>query len=650
MNLRLYPFGYILSDKKLDSLPPNYVNKEVIDEYYYYTDSGTQYSISKNKDSFLIIHGDYMHIGIYNNIPNNLIAETLLSLYLHNHEEFLNTLDYLAGRYSIIIKDSNKIKIYPDATNGRSNYYCMDQVLVSSHANLLGEILNYKIPEGEVKIVEKTFLNSPYDNVKSTIPNHYVELPSNNVTRFFPRRNNPYTQMSEEKRFALVEKFWKTQIEEYCQYYNKIVFSITGGLDSRFALALSKNYIDRFNFFTYAYNDKIDNSTSESSKLSLDYTIVKNILNDIHLNHKFFFFHDDPLSLTDKESEIQQKNSIHRHLPILNKYVYNAFGENLLHLRSNTLEIGQARLHRKEKIISSIPNAKESVMKMYKGDTIESKLLEKSYNDFVSNINYLSNIYDYHVLDLIHWELRVGRWISEVLNNHDSVFRTINPFSHRAMNNISLSFSYEQRRDCYLFKEIINRNFPILNFYGVNDYNNLYEQSKKKNSVVSKTVNKNSIKTIFNEFLVKSNDQSTVTKSVTQNNLFLPRKLNKKGSYVEASITFERENGIAQLVITSPYSSREYKEYIYYEIYKNDELLLKEDIANWARPNHISIPGLIKNDIIKIRLQINKDLLQKENWESNSRLQILEYREITSKMSDRNLIHHSSPYSRKNLK
>src|SRR5699024_5282378 len=93
-------------------------------------------------------------------------------------------------------------------------------------------------------------------------------------------------------------------------------------------------------------------------------------------------------------------------------------------------------------------------------------------------LNYGVNIYDYHILDLYHWEVRMGRWHPEILNTHDIIFDTISPFNHRAMIEVSLSFSYEKRRDEYLFKELINRNYSILNFYGDNTLKNLYEQKR----------------------------------------------------------------------------------------------------------------------------------------------------------------------------
>src|SRR5699024_6040481 len=92
--------------------------------------------------------------------------------------------------------------------------------------------------------------------------------------------------------------------------------------------------------------------------------------------------------------------------------------------------------------------------------------------------NYDENIYNFHLLDLYHWEIVDGRWYSEVINTHDIIFETISPFNHRALIEIALSFSYDKKRDEYMYTEMINRKFPILNFFGNNNLLNLYEQTR----------------------------------------------------------------------------------------------------------------------------------------------------------------------------
>src|SRR5699024_5810128 len=86
-------------------------------------------------------------------------------------------------------------------------------------------------------------------------------------------------------------------------------------------------------------------------------------------------------------------------------------------------------------------------------NTIESHIEEK-----VKKFNYDVNNFDYHVLDLYYWEIRMGRWMAEVLNETDLSFETLLPFNMRELMDISLSFNIEERKNNFMFNELINRN------------------------------------------------------------------------------------------------------------------------------------------------------------------------------------------------
>src|SRR5699024_6605688 len=77
--------------------------------------------------------------------------------------------------------------------------------------------------------------------------------------------------------------------------------------------------------------------------------------------------------------------------------------------------------------------------------------------------------------DLFYWEIRMGKWHSEILNENDAAFETVLPHNSRRILKLLLSYSPEQRKSSFAVKELINSNAPILNFFGVNDKRNLYE-------------------------------------------------------------------------------------------------------------------------------------------------------------------------------
>src|SRR5699024_10364987 len=136
----------------------------------------------------------------------------------------------------------------------------------------------------------------------------------------------------------------------------------------------------------------------------------------------------------------------------------------------------------------------------------------------LERLNYGEKLFDYHILDLFDWEDRMAGWHSEVLNETDAAFDTLLPFNMRAIIDISLSFPVSERRSDYMFKELVNRNHPILNFYGRNEKTNLYEQQRDQaNTQEERTP------ALFKEFTVFDVEREEKSKVKTsENTIYIP--------------------------------------------------------------------------------------------------------------------------------
>lgn len=483
--VRLYPRGFIFSDEELGKLPSSYEQKKIINKYYYAFDKSLDYNLIEKDEKFIIIHGEYLHIGIDFQFTQEGLLNRLYEYYFNNYEKFLSTLDYIAGRFVIIIGDTQNVYVNPDASNTRTTYFSLEKNILSSHVYLIQDQYEHERNEFILKLpdLNNGLMNTPFENIKSIIPNHCLNFFTKKIKRFFPRKNNVFVSYSEEEKFKLIERFWKKQLEYYFSKYENFIFSITGGGDSRFSLALLREHLDKVQFFTYSTVQGDDNSSYAGKILTLDYKIVSQMLEDINLNHKFIYFVDDKKEVSTKVKNILSRNTIGQHSSFLIPHVQaNYPQDNLKHIRGNLLEIGKTRYYSQNYKESNMEELKNVYNNQYNKskdkDAIE--YVENTYNEFVESLKYGKSTYDYHLLDLYHWEIRMGRWHPEILNTHDIAFDTLSPFNHRALIDISLSFPYEKRRDEYMFNEIINRNYPILNFYGDNVLQNLYEQIRNK--------------------------------------------------------------------------------------------------------------------------------------------------------------------------
>lgn len=482
----LYPRGFIFSDEAPAKLLNTYEQINIIDKFYYSYDINLESNVLVKDDKFIIIHGEYLHVGIDYQFTQSGLLNNLLDFYFNDYKLFLDVLDYISGRYVIIIGDHQEVMVFPDASNTRTTYFSLDKNLISSHVYLIQDQFKHEKSEYifDLPDLNNGLMNTPFENIKSMVPNHNLNFYTREVKRFFPRENNKFVNYTEDEKFELIERFWKEQLKYYFSKYENFIFSITGGGDSRFSLALLKEHLDKVQFFTYSRVKGEDNSSYAGKILTLDYKIVSQMLEDINLNHKFMHFVDDKKELSPTMKNILSRNTIGQHSSFLIPHVQDNYPQdNLKHIRGNLLEIGKTRYYSQVYKESNMQELKKVFDNQYKKTKKEDALdyVENTYYKFVNDLNYGKDTYDYHLLDLYHWEIRMGRWHPEILNTHDIAFDTLSPFNHRALIDISLSFSYEKRRNEYMFNEIINRNYPILNFYGDNNLLNLYEQWRDMN-------------------------------------------------------------------------------------------------------------------------------------------------------------------------
>lgn len=438
--VRLYPNGFVFTEKSTVDLPQHYQTKVLLDEYYYSFDSEVLASTFEKNNHFIIVHGHYIKVEMDGSI-NKDIQEELLDLYLHDYQEFLNALDFIGGRYAIIVGSKDKVQIYPDATHSRSVYYSNKSVTASSHIHLLASIENAIESEisNNIPLLKIHWHTTPYNDLSSLNPNFTVNLNTKERSRFFPRKNNNYHAWSHDEKLELFNTLWKNQMKYYHENYSNIVSSLSGGFDSRVLLAMSKPYHKNLKFFTYSTTEGESHVTKYATVLSDDQYIVRQILEDLKLNHQFFFIDEKKFKLTKEQLNIIESNTIVNHGKFLLNFYLHAFPEiDTFHIRGTLLEIGRAHfLSRDRKNTTDIIlNSFLNQVKKYDEYLSSSEATEMT-KKFIEDFDYNKHTHGYHLLDLYYWENRMGRWHPEVLNENDICFDTILPFNMRSMIEIS---------------------------------------------------------------------------------------------------------------------------------------------------------------------------------------------------------------------
>jgi len=644
-NSKVYPQGFIFSEKTLNNLPEYFNFKKVADKFNYYYDESAKSSIFEIDDTFIIIHGHFIYVG--EEISTNLdLLSHLLDAYWNEFESFLEILDFIGGRYAVIIGNKDHVEIFQDTAGTRSVYFSTDNNVLSSHVHLLTD--NFECHND--KLVEKyeAFKNfstfTPFENIKSMVPNFSLNFYTKDIKRFFPRKDNKYKDLSENEKFEIIETCWSKQFNYFINEFDSILHSISGGFDSRVSLALSRNFIDEIQFFTYTLSKKNINSNKRFQKtLDTDKLIVNTILKDIPLKHDFLYFADEKLPLSYKQKDVLLKNTINQHgWALIPHFLHTFTNDKHIHIRNNVTAICKSPY-----IIGPQGDAPSDLkQRIYRSLKVEQnqsdfRSLEKMINEEIAYLGYEDDLHGFNVLDLYYLEIRLGRWHAEVLNETDIVYETANPFNVRAMIEASLAFPKNKRIENYISTELINRNYPILNFYGKNTTLNMYEQSKKDKL----NEDNDDFNNYFNEFAIFNDKKNYVTTiPANKNTLLLPTEFLLKDFYSEIAFTFNKTKGIIQIDLHNEYNAQKGDGYLCYEIFKNDILLLTEDISNWGMVNNINIMNMNKGDTVKIVVRALKTCTT-SSWEKASKIRIKNYKEAYTKTLSEREITCTSPYS-----
>src|SRR5699024_249029 len=325
----LYPYGFVFTDKQYKNIPKYYKRRNILDNYIYFYDERTPSIVYESNDVFVVIHGNFKHVGIHESMSADDLAKSLCDSYKKNYNHFLDTLDFIGGRFAIIIGDGDEIEIFNDATAMRSVYYTTDhQNFVASHFNLVKDNIQTEPLQLARKYgaIDFTYDRSPAVNVRAIMPNFKLDFNSKKITRFFPRENNKYTNLDIEERYQIFERLWKNQVNYFISEFEDIAFSLTGGNDSRISLSMLKEHKDKIRMFTYA---SVTNTEDVSDKFEKshdnDRRILEQMKSNLDLNHEFYFFKDNKFDFSDEEMSALMKNVFRSHGRFLVAYYMKSF-------------------------------------------------------------------------------------------------------------------------------------------------------------------------------------------------------------------------------------------------------------------------------------------------------------------------------------
>lgn len=476
-----YPYGFLLRPRSAKvSGPDRYTDVEFADEFVFSHDPRRlAHHASAQDGTEILVFGRCYDLST--DAPEQThIAADLANTLTRSESEFLDKLDLLAGRWIVLAAQAGRLQLYHDAVGTRSVYFDADNRAAASHASLLGSIFHHE-PSGVVK-PPMTWDLSSHEGLRALLPNHRLEVTQGTIERYWPRQSNPWEQRSEVDRLDRVIELWHHQMEKVRQEGLPLRFALSGGLDSRTALALSTPYLARMQTFTYGASPTA--TPASADVLNMDVEIVTPVAELLRLDHRVIQPQTPPPTLDPQTRDDVGRNTLTTHGRWLLPYYLQEFPDSdSLVLRANAFEVGQHKWAEPSDADTAAAAQKRWVRFAQKsGVEIPGTDLMAHVQDAFRDQEILSVQHGYLASDLTHWEFRLGRWATEVFNEIDVAFEPFVPLNCRAMLTPLLAFDREQRASQYAFRELINRAYPVLNFFGINDNQNLYEKVRTETS------------------------------------------------------------------------------------------------------------------------------------------------------------------------
>lgn len=571
---------------------------------------------------WVLVHGLCLHAGV--DEVEVSPAEHLARMAALGEREFLEALDFLGGRYVVLLGDNHGFRVFNDATGMRSVYFSTDASLVASHLQLLADMHPHtmRTDENGLQGAIAGWDRTRFMGISSLLPNHYLSVPDWSVHRFYPRETNRYEDWSTARKVDAFRKMWNREMQHLVGTGSKLVMSLTGGADSRTGLALSMNHVNNIEMFTYTAKTNAGDKWSKS--MTRDKHLVEEIKSLLPLKHRYFYVGTKNLPRTAEINERLNKNTWQSHGRWLVPHYANAYPQDdVVHLRGNAYEIGRAYWGTNE-----WNNDLVGLHRLYRKRTKRDEGLESEdsrASDFhrgVRRWEYDVPMHGFHLWDVFYWETRSGRWLAEILNETDIAFETCVPMNVRAMVEISLAFTIQQRSDGYLFSELINAGCPILNFPGKNDYRNLYEQTRDEQLAAETLHQSESLLPLEREFTVTTKGGVTYSVVPENDSLHIPQDAFTPGTCVERNLLPVPSHGELTFAVASSYVQPTAEGHWYYQVCVDGKPLARWDGAQRRRPVHVTLTDLAVGTRVSVQIVALRPHRGAASWERASRARI----------------------------
>jgi hypothetical protein len=371
-------------------------------------------------------------------------------------EDIIVSIKPLTGRYALLYKDNSQLTIIHDAYGVREIYFCTqhNRVVCGSQPNLLDSFANPKLgiaqdPEiiqfytNEMKNVRMGRLwvgdESYFQYVKHLMPNHYLDINSTRVHRYWPSKELVTLDLESAIQLSCnyLQGFMKAVTNRY-----KVMMAVTAGFDSRSLLAASREVKDLIYYFV--------NKEHHLTDKSADIWVPREMLKKLNVP---FHIHDVNGPIDEDFKKIYLNNCFwarDRALPTIHN-VYFKFHQDKVNLLGLG-EIGRVYYGESPSIVDGYYLARSLKYK-------HSYYATKQCSRWLQETIKIASTFNIDIMKLFLWEGLIANWSAIGNAESDIAIEEFDPYSSHYIIEILLSFNRDQGD---LFKGMYKRMWPEL--------------------------------------------------------------------------------------------------------------------------------------------------------------------------------------------
>lgn len=342
----------------------------------------------------------------------------------------------LGGRWLLFATIDGQSRLYPDATGTRSAFFGLSSrgdLWMASQPGLLEEPLATTC-DRNLRIALRAAVNAgcwpcdrtPYPGVRQLLPNHYLDLSSGRVVRFWPIRV-PVVRSVDDAAASIATLLHGT-IAATIQR-GPTALPLTGGYDSRTLLAAAKSLRSSLTCFSTAHLSVPDFDIRIPRRLGKRLGVPVAVLTVAGVPDGF------ASAVRANVAEMwwdEGEHAIHTYGSLQNRFVLSGL----------TSEVARCWYYN-DGVHPATLDPEDIARRARFGS---HPLAVDAFRDWLAGVPRDCGI---TVLDLLFWEHRAGNWASMLFTAMDTCVEPVLPFNSRELLEISLGVGVEHRRRPY---------------------------------------------------------------------------------------------------------------------------------------------------------------------------------------------------------